>query len=167
MWVALCFLAKISSHRPTCKTTFARLTQSQAISQSFRVFISFRSKRDTTFFHFSKLFLYKMNHFQRLNEVKELKILFFAQRANTRKQASSRRSLPCDAWAPTAQNRASAVRERHVSTQKTGSYITERSRLPGLIVGPCPSEESLCCPACFSENRTSSACSRTRLLQVN
>ena len=84
-----------------------------------------------------------MNHFQRLNEVKELKIFFFAQRANTRKQASSRRSLPCDAWAPTAQNRASAVRERHVSTQKT-----ERSRLPGLIVGPCPSEESLCCPAC-------------------
>ena len=44
--------------------------------------------------------------------------------------------------------RKSAVREWHVSTQKTGSYITERSRLPGLIVGPCPSEESLCCPAC-------------------
>ena len=50
----------------------------------------------------------KMNHFQRLNEVKELKILFFAQRANTRKQASSKRLLPCDALAPTAQNRASA-----------------------------------------------------------
>ena len=31
------------------------MTQSQAISQSFRVFISFRSMRDTTFFHFSKL----------------------------------------------------------------------------------------------------------------
>ena len=43
-------------HRPTCKTTFASLTQSQAISQSFRVFISFRSMRDTTFFHFPKLF---------------------------------------------------------------------------------------------------------------
>ena len=56
LWVAVCFLAKISSHRPTCKTTFARLTRSQAISQSFRVFISFRSRRDTTFFHFSKLF---------------------------------------------------------------------------------------------------------------
>ena len=56
LWVAVCFLAKISSHRPTCKTTFARLTQSQAISQSFRVFIIFRSMRDTTFFHFSKLF---------------------------------------------------------------------------------------------------------------
>ena len=55
LWVAVCFLAKISLHRPTCKTTFARLTQSQAISQSFRVFISFRSMRDTTFFHFSKL----------------------------------------------------------------------------------------------------------------
>ena len=97
---------------------------------------------------FTSQLLVEMNHFQRLNEVKELKIFFFAQRANTRKQATSRRSLPCDAWAPTAQNRASAVRERHVSTQKTGSYITERSRLPGLIVGPCPSEESLCCPAC-------------------
>ena len=60
LWVAVCFLAKISSHRPTCKTTFARLTQSQAISQSFRVFISFTSRRDTTFFHFSKLFLYKI-----------------------------------------------------------------------------------------------------------
>ena len=49
-----------------------------------------------------------MNHFQRLNEVKWLKIFFFAQRANTRKQASSKRLLPCDALAPTAQNRASA-----------------------------------------------------------
>ena len=56
LWVAVCFLAKISIHRPACKTTFASLTQSQAISQSFRVFISFRSVRDTTFFHFSKLF---------------------------------------------------------------------------------------------------------------
>ena len=56
LWVAVCFLAKISSHWPTCKTTFARLTQSQAISQSFRVFISFTWRRDTTFFHFSKLF---------------------------------------------------------------------------------------------------------------
>ena len=46
-----------------------------------------------------------MNHFQRLNEVKELKIFFFAQRANTQKQASSKRLLPCDALAPTAQNR--------------------------------------------------------------
>ena len=57
LWVPVCFLSKISLHRSTCKTTFARLTQSQAISQSFRVFISFRSMRDTTFFHFSKLFL--------------------------------------------------------------------------------------------------------------
>ena len=40
LWVAVCFLAKISFHLPTCKTTFARLTQSQAISQSFRVFIT-------------------------------------------------------------------------------------------------------------------------------
>ena len=42
------------------KTTFARLTQSQAILQSFRVFITFRSMRDTTFFHFLKLFLCKI-----------------------------------------------------------------------------------------------------------
>ena len=56
LWVPVCFLAKISLLRSTCKTTFARLTQSQAISQSFRVFISFRSMRDTTSFHFSKLF---------------------------------------------------------------------------------------------------------------
>ena len=60
LWVAVCFLAKISLLRPTCKTTLARTTQSQAISQSFRVFISFRSIRDTTFFHFSKLFFYKI-----------------------------------------------------------------------------------------------------------
>ena len=60
LWVAVCFLAKISSHRPTCKTTFARLTQSQAISQSFRVFISFTSRRDTTFCHFSNAFYTKL-----------------------------------------------------------------------------------------------------------
>ena len=58
LWVAVCFLAKISSHRPTCKTTFARLTQSQTISQSFRVFISFRSRRDTTFFSFFETLFY-------------------------------------------------------------------------------------------------------------
>ena len=49
MW----FLAKISLHRPTCKTTFARLTQSQAILQSFCIFIIFRKMRDTTFFSYS------------------------------------------------------------------------------------------------------------------
>ena len=60
LWVAVCFLGKISLHRPTCKTMFALLTQSQATSQSFRVFITSRSMRDTTFSHFSKLFLYKI-----------------------------------------------------------------------------------------------------------
>ena len=58
LWVAVCFLAKISLHRPTCKTTFVRLTQSQAISQSFRVFITFRSMRDTTFFSFFETLFY-------------------------------------------------------------------------------------------------------------
>ena len=53
-------------------------------------------------------FVKKMNHFQWLNKVKQLKIFSFVQRANTRKQASSRRSLPCDALAPTVQNRAGA-----------------------------------------------------------
>ena len=52
----MCFLAKISLHRSSCKTTFARLTVSQAISQSFRFFITFRSMRVPTFFHFLKLF---------------------------------------------------------------------------------------------------------------
>ena len=194
---------------------------------------------------------YLMNHFQRLNEVKELKIFFFAQRAKTRKQASSRRPLPCDALAPTVQNRAGArcpddtsalrtvdtsalrtedqqlqpvswnfqhrifellslrwltaqsgtwrlcgrrpfalsrftaptlpviwwvrgavvrgasMRSAWMSAEAESSfehwtalcsrvlkvawnrlYITARPWLPGLIVGPCPSEESLCCPVC-------------------
>ena len=101
----------------------------------------------------------KTNHFQRLNEVKELKIFFFVQRANTRKQASNRWPLPCDAMVPTVQNRAGArcpdqTRQRCVQqtrqrcAQQTSSYITTLPWLPGLIVGPCPSEESLCCPAC-------------------
>ena len=44
--------------------------------------------------------------------------------------------------------RRRAVPGSHVGAQKPGSYITARPWLPGLIVGPCPSEESLCCPAC-------------------
>ena len=44
--------------------------------------------------------------------------------------------------------RRRAVTEWHVITQKTSSYITVCTWLPGLIVGPCPSKESLCCPAC-------------------
>ena len=56
----MCFLEKIFLHRPTCKTTFARLTQSQAISQSFRVFITFRPMRDTTVFIFKTLFYTKL-----------------------------------------------------------------------------------------------------------
>ena len=45
----------------------------------------------------------EMNHFQRLNEVNEFEIFLFAQRANTRKQASS-----SDDLALTVQNRAGA-----------------------------------------------------------
>ena len=91
----------------------------------------------------------KMNHFQRLNEVKELEnFLFRATReyteANIKQAIVATRRLGANSPEPCKR----AVREWHVSTQKTGSYKTERSRLPGLIVGPCPSEESLCCPAC-------------------
>ena len=60
LWVAVCFLAKISLHRPTWKTTFARLTQSQAVSQSFRVFITFRSWEIRLSFIFRNSFLYKI-----------------------------------------------------------------------------------------------------------
>ena len=59
-WVAVCFLAKISLYRHTCKTTFARLTQPQAISQS----IAFSSLSDQwqirLFFIFRNSFLYKI-----------------------------------------------------------------------------------------------------------
>ena len=41
-----------------------------------------------------------------------------------------------------------AQQTRQRCAQKTSSYITARPWLPVLIVGPCPSEESLCCPAC-------------------
>ena len=86
-----------------------------------------------------------MNHIQRLNEVKELKIFFFAQRANTRKQASRGRPLPCDDLAPTVQSRTGAhcpdlTRQRRA--QKTSSYITVRPWPPGLIIGPCSSERA-------------------------
>ena len=60
LWVAVCFLEKISLHRPTCKTTFTPLTQSRAISQWFRVSITFRSMRDATFFHFRNFFYTKL-----------------------------------------------------------------------------------------------------------
>ena len=92
-----------------------------------------------------------MNHFQRLNEVKELIIFFFTQHTNTRKQASNGRLLPCDAMAPTVQNRAGVRcpnQTRQRCAQQTSSYISVLPWPPGLIVGPCPSEESLCSPAC-------------------
>ena len=60
LWVAVCFLAKISFHRPTWKTTFARLTQSQAISQSFRVSSLQINERYDFFSFFKTHFLYKI-----------------------------------------------------------------------------------------------------------
>ena len=50
-----------------------------------------------------------LNHFQRLDEVKELKIFFFAQRAKTRKQASSRPPLPWRQQSRTAQARGAQM----------------------------------------------------------
>ena len=92
-----------------------RSTGLQNVASKFLVFALGLSYDLSKFSDRSKLFSLtidlrgrEMNHFQRLNEVKELKLLFFAQRANTRKQASSRQLLPCDALAPTAQYRASA-----------------------------------------------------------
>ena len=41
--------------------------------------------------------------------------------------------------------RRRAVPGWHVS-RRTSSYITARPWLPRLIMGPCPSEESVCCP---------------------
>ena len=52
LWVAVCVLAKISLRRP--KTTFARLTQSEAISQS--IAFSSLSMRDTNKFYFFSFF---------------------------------------------------------------------------------------------------------------
>ena len=74
----------------------------------------------------------KMNHFQWLNKVNELKIFFFAQRANTWKQASSRRLLPYampwrqqsrTAWARGARiGLVSASHSRHVSAEDQDLY---------------------------------------------
>ena len=78
MWVAVCFLAKISLHRPTCKTTFARLSQSQAISQSFRVFITFRSMRDTMSIA-AEVRTSRLHHFQ-INERYDFFIFIFSSK---------------------------------------------------------------------------------------
>ena len=63
LWVAVCFLAKISLHMHRPKTMFAPLTQSHAISQSFSRFHHFQM-RDTNKFHFLHIFrnsfLYKI-----------------------------------------------------------------------------------------------------------
>ena len=60
MHVAVCLLTKISLHMHRPKTMFARLTQSQAISQSFSRFHHFeineRYEQVSLFFHIAKLF---------------------------------------------------------------------------------------------------------------
>ena len=57
LWVAVCFLAKISLHGRTCKTTFATLdtvTGNLAVISRFHLFQI--KERYDFFFHFSKLF---------------------------------------------------------------------------------------------------------------
>ena len=71
----------------------------------------------------------KMNHFQRLNEVKELKFFFFAQRVNTRKQASSRRPLPCDALAPKQSRTAQASGARMTRQRAEDQQLYNRTSL--------------------------------------
>ena len=88
------------------------------------------------------------NHFQRLNEVKELKFSF-SRNARIREAGIEQGTVATRCLgANSPEPRRRAVTKWHVITQKTSSYITVCTWLPGLIVGPCPSEESLCCPAC-------------------
>ena len=62
LWVAVCFLAKISFHRPTCKTTFARLTHS--VTGNLAVISRFHhfqiNERYDFFSFFETHFLYKI-----------------------------------------------------------------------------------------------------------
>ena len=67
LWVAVCFLAKISLHRPTCKTTFARFKwHSHRQSRSHFVFSSLsdqvtaKQREIRLFFIFRNFFLYKI-----------------------------------------------------------------------------------------------------------
>ena len=65
-----------------------------------------------------------MNPFQWLNEVKEWKIFFFAQRANTRKQASS-----SDALAPTVQHHAGARCPDDTSASRRPAALKPRTSM--------------------------------------
>ena len=69
-----------------------------------------------------------MNHFQRLNKVKELKICFFAQRVNTRKQASSRRLMPWRQQSRTAQARGAQMLRLSTEDQRLYNRTSLTSR---------------------------------------
>ena len=56
MWVAVCFLAKTSLHRATCKTAFARFTQSGNLA----VISRFHHWEIRLFFHFGNFFYKKI-----------------------------------------------------------------------------------------------------------
>ena len=90
----------------------------------------------------------KMNHFHRLNEVKELKFSFSRNAEYTEAGIEQATVAMRCFGANSPEPRRRAVPKCHAWAQKTGSYITARLWLPGLIVGPCPREESLCCPTC-------------------
>ena len=55
LWVAVFFVAKIPLHRPTWKTTFARVTQSQAVLQSF----AFSSLSDQCIWEIRLFFIFR------------------------------------------------------------------------------------------------------------
>ena len=78
-----------------------------------------------------------MNHFQRLNEVKELKIFSFAPRANTRSrhQAGHRcHAMPWRQQSRTAQARRDRVTRHHAEDQQLYNrmYLTSRAHCGSL-----------------------------------
>ena len=79
----------------------------------------------------------KMNHFQRLNKVKELKIFFFAQRANTRSrhQAGDRcHAMPWRQQSRTVQARGDRMTRHHAGDQQLYNrmYLTSRAHRGSL-----------------------------------
>ena len=78
-----------------------------------------------------------MNHFQRLNEVKELKIFFFVQRANTRSRhrAGNRcHAMPWRQQCRTAQARGERMTRHHAEDQQLNNclYLTSRDHRGSL-----------------------------------
>ena len=102
-----------------------------------------------------------MNHFQRLNKVKQLKIFFFAQRANTRKQALSRRPMPWHQQSRTAQARGAQMSRLSAEDQRLynrtsltfrahrGSLSTRRELVLSSLPTPPPPPPPVSKVACL------------------